>query len=264
METWPGASYPLGATFDGNGTNFAIFSEGAERVELCLIGDRGKETRIELVDVDAFVWHTYIPNVAPGQRYALPRARRLRPGIRQAVQSRASCSSTRTRRRWRARSSGARPSTGTTFGDPDSRNDEDSAGHTMLGVVINPFFDWAGDRQPKTPYASSFIYEAHVKGMTARPPRRAGGAPRHVRRDRASGDHRPPHEARRHRDRADARPPVRQRRDAPGEGPVELLGLQHASPTSRRRTRTRRRASAASRCRSSRGWCGRCTGPGSR
>ncbi len=62
------------------------------------------------------------------------------------------------------------PVYGYTFDDPDSRNDEDSAGHTMLGVVINPFFDWAGDRQPKTPYASSFIYEAHVKGMTARHP----------------------------------------------------------------------------------------------
>jgi glycogen operon protein len=69
MQAWPGSAYPLGATFDGSGTNFALFSEGAERVELCLFGDRGKETRIEMRDVDAFVWHVYLPTVQPGQRY---------------------------------------------------------------------------------------------------------------------------------------------------------------------------------------------------
>ncbi len=69
MQTWPGSSYPLGATFDGNGTNFALFSEGAERVELCLFGDRGKETRVDMIDVDAYVWHAYLPQVRPGQRY---------------------------------------------------------------------------------------------------------------------------------------------------------------------------------------------------
>src|SRR6476619_2037666 len=69
MESWPGSTYPLGATFDGSGTNFALFSEGAERVELCLFGTRGGETRVELDEVDAFVWHTYVPNVQPGQRY---------------------------------------------------------------------------------------------------------------------------------------------------------------------------------------------------
>ena len=61
------------------------------------------------------------------------------------------------------------------FDDPDSRNDEDSLDRTMLGVVINPYFDWDGDRPPRTPYAETVIYEAHVKGMTA-PPRRARGA----------------------------------------------------------------------------------------
>ena len=69
MEVWPGRAYPLGATFDGTGTNFALFSEVAERVELCLFDDDGDETRIELTEVDAYVWHGYLPTVQPGQRY---------------------------------------------------------------------------------------------------------------------------------------------------------------------------------------------------
>ena len=69
METWPGSAYPLGATFDGSGTNFALFSEVAEKIELCLFDDNGVETRVELVEVDAYVWHAYLPLVQPGQRY---------------------------------------------------------------------------------------------------------------------------------------------------------------------------------------------------
>jgi isoamylase len=69
MEIWPGTAYPLGATFDGTGTNFAIFSEVAEKVELCLIDDDGSETRITIPEVDAYVWHCYLPTVQPGQSY---------------------------------------------------------------------------------------------------------------------------------------------------------------------------------------------------
>ncbi len=166
MQNWPGASYPLGATFDGSGTNFAIFSEGADRVELCLFSQRGKETRVELTDVDAYVWHTYIPNVSPGQRYAFrvhgeydpASGKRFNPAkllpdpYAKAIEGQVT---------W------GQEVYGFTLGDPDSRNDDDSAGRTMLGVVVNPFFDWGGDRSPRTPYASSIIYEAHVKGMTA-------------------------------------------------------------------------------------------------
>ena len=61
MEIWPGQPYPLGATFDGSGTNFALFSEVAERVELCLFDADGAETRVELTEVDAYVWHCYLP-----------------------------------------------------------------------------------------------------------------------------------------------------------------------------------------------------------
>ncbi|MDL5352690.1 glycogen debranching protein GlgX [Microbacterium sp. zg-YB36] len=165
MQTWPGSAYPLGATFDGNGTNFAIFSEGAERVELCLFGDRGKETRVELVDVDAFVWHAYLPTVQPGQRYGYrvhgeydpSSGKRFNPNkllldpYAKAVDGEVT---------W------GQEVFGYPFGDPDGRNDEDSAATMMKGVVVNPFFDWSGDRQPKTPYAESVIYEAHVKGLT--------------------------------------------------------------------------------------------------
>ncbi|MCW3494284.1 glycogen debranching protein GlgX [Microbacterium sp. SSM24] len=165
MQIWPGSPYPLGATFDGSGTNFAIFSEGAESVELCLFDDGGGETRVPLVDVDAFVHHGYLPTVQPGQRYGFRVHGEFDPAsgkrfnanklvldpYAKAVDGQVT---------W------GQPVFGYDFGEPDSRNDEDSAAHQMLGVVVNPYFDWSGDRQPKTPYAESFIYEAHVRGLT--------------------------------------------------------------------------------------------------
>ncbi len=165
VQTWPGSTYPLGATYDGNGTNFALFSEAAERVQLCLFEEDGTETQVDLVDVDAFVWHAYLPQVGPGQRYGyrvhgpddVAEGHRFNPNkllldpYAKAVAGQVN---------W------GQSVFGYNFGDPDSRNDEDSAADMMMGVVINPFFDWAGDRQPKTPYASSFIYEGHVKGLT--------------------------------------------------------------------------------------------------
>ncbi|WP_236967301.1 glycogen debranching protein GlgX [Microbacterium aurantiacum] len=165
MQTWPGSSYPLGATFDGNGTNFALFSEGADKVELCLFDDDGTETRIELIDVDAYVWHAYLPEVRPGQVYGYrvhgpydpENGMRFNPNkvlldpYAKAVNGQVA---------W------GQSVFGYNFGEPDSRNDEDSAAAAMKGVVVNPFFDWSGDRLPKTPYAESFIYEAHVKGLT--------------------------------------------------------------------------------------------------
>ena len=68
-EQWPGKAYPLGATYDGAGTNFALFSEVAERVELCLFDADGTESRVPLIEVDGFVWHGFLPEVHPGQRY---------------------------------------------------------------------------------------------------------------------------------------------------------------------------------------------------
>src|SRR5215218_3934092 len=68
-EIWPGHPYPLGATYEGLGTNFALFSEVAERVELCLLDEDGTERRYDLAEMTGFVWHGYVPTVAPGQRY---------------------------------------------------------------------------------------------------------------------------------------------------------------------------------------------------
>lgn len=169
MQTWPGSAYPLGATFDGNGTNFALFSEGAERVELCLFGERGAETRVEVAEVDAYVWHVYLPGVQPGQRYGYrvhgpydpASGRRFNPAkllldpYAKAVEGLV---------QW------GQSVYGYDFGEPDSRNDDDSAAAMMKGVVVNPYFDWAGDRRPATPYSETLIYEAHVRGLTARHP----------------------------------------------------------------------------------------------
>ncbi|MGZ6752037.1 MAG: glycogen debranching protein GlgX [Nocardioides sp.] len=168
IETWPGSAYPLGATFDGSGTNFAIFSEAAERVELCLFdGAAGElqETRVELTEVDAYVWHCYLPTVRPGQRYGYRVHGPYDPehGVR--------CNPNKLLLDPYAKATAGeidwdQSLFGYTFGDPDSRNDDDSAAHMTLGVVINPFFDWEGDRRPGIPYNESVIYEAHVKGLT--------------------------------------------------------------------------------------------------
>ncbi|UAL29566.1 glycogen debranching protein GlgX [Nocardioides rotundus] len=173
MQVWPGNAYPLGATYDGSGTNFAIFSEPAERVELCLfsVGPRGgfTETRVEMTEVDAFVWHCYLPQVQPGQLYGYRVHGPWDPenGLR--------CNPHKLLLDPYAKATSReidwdQSLFGYTFGDEDSRNDEDSASHMTLGVVINPFFDWEGDRRPRTPYSESVIYEAHVKGLTMRHP----------------------------------------------------------------------------------------------
>jgi isoamylase len=165
MEVWPGSPYPLGATFDGVGTNFALFSEAATAVQLCLIANDGTETRVDLIEVDGYVWHCYLPQIQPGQKYGYrvhgpydpARGKRCNPNkllldpYAKAISGQVD---------W------DQAMFSYNFGDPTSRNDEDSAPHTMLGVVINPFFDWAGDRPPKIPYHRSVIYEAHVKGLT--------------------------------------------------------------------------------------------------
>ncbi|MDT7546187.1 MAG: isoamylase, partial [Actinomycetota bacterium] len=164
-RVWPGSAYPLGATYDGSGTNFALFSEVAERVELCLFDDAGVETRYDLPEVDAFVWHGYLPNVSAGQRYGYrvhgpydPEAgHRCNPSkllldpYAKAVEGEID---------W------AQACFSYTWGDEDSFNEEDSAPHMSKCVVISPFFDWDNDRSPRTPYNETIIYETHVKGLT--------------------------------------------------------------------------------------------------
>ncbi|MCU1613578.1 MAG: glgX, partial [Frankiales bacterium] len=168
-QVWPGNAYPLGATYDGTGTNFAIFSEVAEKVELCLFDEDGKEQRIELPEMDGFVWHGFLPGIQPGQRYGFRVYGPYDPeqGLR--------CNPTKLLLDPYAKAiDGAvdwdQACFGYEFGSGE-RNDEDSAPHMPKSVVVSPYFDWGVDRPPKTPYNKSIIYEAHVKGLTMTHPR---------------------------------------------------------------------------------------------
>jgi isoamylase len=165
MQSWPGTAYPLGATFDGHGTNFALFSDAAEKVELCLFDESRRESRIELVEEDAYIWHAYLPGVKPGQRYGYRVHGPWDPanGLR--------CNPTKLLLDPYAKATCDTIDWGQSlysynFDDPSQRNDDDSAAHMMLGVVIDPRFDWGTDAKPGTPYASTVIYEAHVTGLT--------------------------------------------------------------------------------------------------
>lgn len=164
-QIWPGSRAPLGATFDGSGTNFALYSAVATKVELCLFDREGNENRIELTEVDNDVWHCYLPGIAPGHQYGYrvygpydpanghrcdPSKLLLDPyakAISGTVKNNPSLFSY-------------------DFADPTQRNEEDSADSTMRSVVVSPFFDWGRDRPPAHPYNETIIYEAHVKGFT--------------------------------------------------------------------------------------------------
>ncbi|MFI7533003.1 glycogen debranching protein GlgX [Streptosporangium sp. NPDC049376] len=170
IEIWPGDPYPLGATYDGAGTNFALFTEVAERVELCLFDEEDNETRVPFTECEGYVWHGYLPGVGPGQRYGYrvhgpydpARGVRCNPAkllldpYAKAIEG---------EMRWDEAVYGYR------FGDPDLRNDADSAPFVPRSIVINPFFGWGHDRPPATPYHDTVIYEAHVKGLTVNHPK---------------------------------------------------------------------------------------------
>ncbi|MFB7116280.1 glycogen debranching protein GlgX [Streptomyces sp. NPDC056291] len=162
VPVWSGYPYPLGAAFDGKGTNFALFSEVAERVDLVLVDDAGTHRDVPLTEVDGFVWHGYLPGVRPGQRYGYrvhgpwhpsaghrcnPRKLLLDP-YATAVDGQIDNHPSLCER--------------AAYG-PDPA---DSAGHTMLGVVTDPAFDWGDDRPPRRAYSDTVIYEAHVRGLT--------------------------------------------------------------------------------------------------
>ncbi len=171
MRIWPGTPYPLGATWDGWGTNFTLFSEVADSVQLCLFAEAEggdgtlEETRVELTEVDGFVWHGYLPGIAPGQRYGYRVHGPYHParGLRcdgakllldpygKAVEGQVSWDDSLFSYQ---------------LGDPRKRNTTDSAPRMPKNVVINPFFDWGNDRAPQIPYHETIIYEAHVRGLT--------------------------------------------------------------------------------------------------
>ncbi|MCC5950190.1 MAG: glycogen debranching protein GlgX [Nitriliruptoraceae bacterium] len=165
-QIWPGNPFPLGATYDGYGTNFSVFSEAADRVELCLFHARGREERIALPEVTGFVWHGYLPDVGPGQRYGFrvhgpyeptngfrcnPHKLLLDPYAKTVVGD----------LDWNETVFGYR------FGDPDGpMNTRNSSRSVPRSVVTSPFFDWGNDAPPHTPWNRTVIYEAHVKGLT--------------------------------------------------------------------------------------------------
>ncbi len=172
---WPGQPYPLGATWDGAGVNFALFSERATAVELCLFdGPNTSQVReqVTLRERTDLVWHGYIPDLGPGQLYgyrvhgphAPDRGLRFNPAkLLIDPYSRALAGVLQ----WRDEVFGHR------VGDPSqdlSRDDRDSAAFVPRSVVIDPRFDWEGDQPPRTPWHRSVVYEIHVKGFTARHP----------------------------------------------------------------------------------------------
>jgi isoamylase len=170
MQVWPGRPYPLGATYDGVGTNFAVFSEVAQRVELCLSNDDGAEQRVPLDEVDGYVWHCFVAGVGPGQRYAYrihgdydpERGQRCNPAkllldpyaktIDGAV-------------RWD-------PAVYSypLGGDDLQLETSDSAPYMPRAVVTNPWFEWGDDHRLRRPWHETIVYELHVKGFTARHP----------------------------------------------------------------------------------------------
>jgi glycogen operon protein len=169
-KVWPGEPFPLGSMWNGEGTNFSIFSENAERVELCLFDDEDRETRLDLPERTAFNWHGFVPGVGPGQRYAYrvygpyapkdghrfnpqkllidPYAKAIEGPIRYG-------------------DANTLPYVPTGSPDADLTADEtDSAPAIPKSIVIDEGFDWEGVTQPKTPWHRTVIYETHVKGFT--------------------------------------------------------------------------------------------------
>ena len=170
MDVWPGAPFPLGAAWDGQGTNFAVFSEHAERVELCLFDGDDQEVRVPFTERTAYHWHAYLPGVGPGQRYGYRvhgpydpgRGNRFNPAkllldpYSKSIEGPI-----------RFREANVLPYVPNGSPDDDLEpDDEDDADAIPKCVVIDPHFDWENDRPPNIPLHESVIYEVHVKGFT--------------------------------------------------------------------------------------------------
>jgi glycogen operon protein len=169
-EKWPGQPYPLGATYDGVGTNFTLFSEIADRVELCLFDEEGKEQRVEMTEMDGYVWHCFLPGVGTGQRYGYRVHGPHNPeyGLR--------CNPSKLLIDPYARALDGEikwdPALyGYPLGGDDMESaDADSAPFAPRSVVTNPWFEWGDDRPLRTPWHETVLYECHVKGLTMRHP----------------------------------------------------------------------------------------------
>jgi isoamylase len=164
----PGESFPLGATWDGRGTNFAVFSEVAEAVDLCLFDDADRETRIRLPERTAFCWHGYLQGVRPGQRYGFRVHGPWNPSQGQR------CNPAKLLVDPYAKSIiGDVEWNDAVFpyplgGDDLQPDDRDSAAYVPKSVVIDDSFDWGRDRAPGRKLHETVLYEVHVKGFTKR------------------------------------------------------------------------------------------------
>ena len=175
-EIWPGRPFPLGATWDGNGTNFSLFSEHAEAVELCLFDDEGVERRIPVTQRRAQNWHCYVPGTGPGQRYGYrvhgpydpANGHRFNPAkllidpYAKAIDGLVDFST----------DGNVLPYVPNEGGDEDDFefDDEDDAASIPKSVVVDPSFEWEGDQPLRIPFADTVIYETHVRGFTMRHP----------------------------------------------------------------------------------------------
>ena len=175
IETWPGNPFPMGATWDGGGTNFSVFSEHATSVELCLFDADDTETRVEMTSRRAMNWHCYLPGIGPGQRYGFrvhgpysPReGHRFNPAKLLIDPYAKSIDGVVD---W-AHDANVLPYVPTGSEDADLEpDDEDDAPAMPKSVVIDDAFIWEGDRPPGIPFADTVIYETHVKGFTMRHP----------------------------------------------------------------------------------------------
>ena len=171
MRVWPGRPYPLGATWDGSGVNFALYSENAEKVELCLFDnvDEANETeKIPIKEQTDMVWHAYLPDVRPGQLYGYrvhgpydpshghrfnankimldPYAKSIGRDVRW------------TDAMWGYKLGGEEADV--------SFDERDNAAHAPLAIVVDQAFTWGDDRPPNVPWHQTLIYEMHVKGFT--------------------------------------------------------------------------------------------------
>ncbi|MBA2726069.1 MAG: glycogen debranching protein GlgX [Actinobacteria bacterium] len=172
MKIWPGSPYPLGATVEDEGTNFAIYSENATGVELCLFDEDENQTIIRLTEVTNYVWHGFVPGVTPGARYGFrvhgpyepEQGHRFNPSkllidpYAKAIEGTVD---------WGPETFGYK------WQDPLedlSYNDADDGPGVPKSVVVSDLFDWEADRSPRTPWHETVIYETHVKGFTVTHP----------------------------------------------------------------------------------------------
>ena len=175
IQVWPGKPYPLGATWDGQGVNFTLFSENASGVELCFYSadaPNHETNRIRLTERTHQIWHSYLPGIAPGQLYAYRVYGPYDPDIGHRFNPNKLLLDPY-----------AKAIAGTIdwddslfgyeIGQPDadlSFNEHDSGPFIPKCVVVDQFFDWKDDRKPNTPLHRTVIYEMHVKGFTAQHP----------------------------------------------------------------------------------------------